>query len=426
MKDTNIDTDPEPPYAAHIGIDWADKRHAIALQVAGNGKIEESWLDSDPESVHAWARSLGERFGGAKIAIGVELSKGALIEELRGYGSIDIYPLNPATTCRYRGAFTPSGAKDDMPDARLHLELVRQHRDKLRLMRPKAGADRRVELLNSGRRKLVEMRTDLCNTLRSTLKGYYPLALEVGGELGTPISCKFLLKWPAFGELKRARRSTLRAFYYANGSRRADTIDGRLEKIAAAEPVSEDPDLIGPMAAFATALARQIQTLAAEIGKLERQLKAAYAAHPDHEIWSSFPGAGPFLAPRLAAAWGSDREAYGTAGDMQLYSGIAPVTERSGNSTWVHRRYSRPHFIHQTFWEYAKQSCLHCGWAQLYVDAQIARGKKHSTAVRSLAFKWIRIMAACWKQGEPYDDAQYLRALQRKNSPLAANLPAAA
>ncbi len=105
MKDTNIDTDPEPPYAAHIGIDWADKRHAIALQVAGNGKIEESWLDSDPESVSP-PSSLGERFGGAKIAIGVELSKGALIEELRGYGSIDIYPLNPATTCRYRGAFT--------------------------------------------------------------------------------------------------------------------------------------------------------------------------------------------------------------------------------------------------------------------------------------------------------------------------------
>ena len=92
----------------------------------------------------------------------------------------------------------------------------------------------------------------------------------------------------------------------------------------------------------------------------------------------------------------------------------------------MHSSYSRPHFIHQTFWEYAKQSCLHCGWAQLYVDAQIARGKKHSTAVRSLAFKWIRIMAACWKQGEPYDDAQYVRALQKKNSPLAANLPAAA
>lgn len=136
------------------------------------------------------------------------------------------------------------------------------------------------------------------------------------------------------------------------------------------------------MAAFASALAHQIQTLATEIGKLDKQLQAAYEA-----------------------------------GDMQLYS---------GNSTWVHRRYSRPHFIHQTFWECAKQSYMHCQWAKHYVDAQIAKGKKHSTAVRSLAFKWIRIMFACWKRGTPYDDAKYLQALRQKNSPLAANLPVAA
>ena len=363
MTNPNIETPLETVYAAYIGIDWADKRHAIALQ---------------------------------------------------------------ATTCRYRGAFTPSGAKDDMPDAKLHLELIRRHRDKLRLMRPKSGADRRVEILTSSRRKLVDMRTDLCNTLRSTLKSYYPLALEVGGELGTLLNCKFLLKWSSLNELKRARRNTVRAFYHASGSRRPDTIEGRLDKIATAESVSDAPDLIEPMAAFASALARQIQTLATEIKKLEEQLQAAYAAHPDHKIWSSFPGAGATLAPRLTAAWGSDREAYETDSDMQLYSGIAPVTERSGNSTWVHRRYSRPRFIHQTFWEYAKQSCLHCEWAKHYVDAQIAKGKKHSTAVRSLAFKWLRIMFACWKQSTPYDDAKYLQALRKKNSPLAANFSVAA
>ena len=107
-----------------------------------------------------------------------------------------------------------------------------------------------------------------------------------------------------------------------------------MDKIAAAEPVSEDPDLIEPMAAFASALAHQIQTLATKIGKLDKQLQSAYAASPDHKLWNSFPGAGATLAPRLAAAWGSDRET-SEVGDMQIYSGIAPVTERSGNSIWV-------------------------------------------------------------------------------------------
>ena len=32
MAETNIETNLEAVYAAHIGIDWADKRHAIALR----------------------------------------------------------------------------------------------------------------------------------------------------------------------------------------------------------------------------------------------------------------------------------------------------------------------------------------------------------------------------------------------------------
>ena len=76
---------------------------------------------------------------------------------------------------------------------------------------------------------------------------------------------------------------------------------------------------------------------------------------------------------------------------IQQYSGIAPVTEKSGkNQHWVHRRYSRPHFVHQSFFEYASQSALHCPWAKLFLKEQVARGKSHSSAVRALAFKWSR------------------------------------
>ena len=108
---------------------------------------------------------------------------------------------------------------------------------------------------------------------------------------------------------------------------------------------------------------------------------------------------------------------------IQQYSGIAPVTEKSGkNQHWVHRRYSRPHFVHQSFFEYAGQSALHCPWAKLFLKEKIARGKSHSSAVRSLAFKWQRIMFVCWRDRAPYDEATYLAALTRRGSPLAAKL----
>ncbi len=52
--------------------------------------------------------------------------------------------------------------------------------------------------------------------------------------------------------------------------------------------------------------------------------------------------------------------------------------------------WGRPHFVHQSFFEYASQSVLHCAWAKLFLQKQIAKGKKHPTAVRALAFKWPR------------------------------------
>jgi len=39
--------------------------------------------------------------------------------------------------------------------------------------------------------------------------------------------------------------------------------------------------------------------------------------------------------------------------------------------------------------------------------------------VRALAFKWIRILFACWKNRVPYDPDRYLKALQSRGSEYA-------
>jgi hypothetical protein len=52
----------------------------------------------------------------------------------------------------------------------------------------------------------------------------------------------------------------------------------------------------------------------------------------------------------------------------------------------------------------------------------MAKGKKHATAVRALAFKWQRIMFVCWRDRLPYDETTYLNSLKRRASPLAHKL----
>ena len=144
--------------------------------------------------------------------------------------------------------------------------------------------------------------------------------------------------------------------------------------------------------------------------------------HPDYALMNSFPGAGSALAPRLIAAMGSQRERYQTAQEIQCYSGIAPVVASSGQQRWVHWRWACPKFLRQTFHEWALHSIPYCPWAREYYEQQRAKGKRHNTVIRALAFKWIRILFRCWKERTPYTEAIYQRALdaRRPKTQLAA------
>jgi hypothetical protein len=78
------------------------------------------------------------------------------------------------------------------------------------------------------------------------------------------------------------------------------------------------------------------------------------------------PGAGDALVPRLIVAFGTQRDRYQSAYEMQCYSGIAPVMEASGNSQWVHFRFICPKFLRQTFHEFAGCSIQQSEWARAY------------------------------------------------------------
>ena len=148
--------------------------------------------------------------------------------------------------------------------------------------------------------------------------------------------------------------------------------------------------------------------------------------HSDSELFKSLPGAGNVFAPRLLVAFGSDRERYACAEDVIKYAGIAPVTQRSGQSTWVHWRYSCSKFLRQSFVEWTGESIKFSFWAHAFYQMQRDKGKSHHAAIRSLAFKWIRIIFRCWKNKTPYNESTYLMALKKRGSSLLTKmLPAA-
>src|SRR5712672_2156822 len=118
-------------FVAWIGLDWGQDTHAFAL-TERSGQIQEGTLTHSAEALHDWLQQLARRFASRPVALAIEASRGPVVAALLAYPWLTVYPINPLTSARYRQAFTPSGAKDDQPDARVLLELVRDHAAKLR------------------------------------------------------------------------------------------------------------------------------------------------------------------------------------------------------------------------------------------------------------------------------------------------------
>src|SRR5712691_9467199 len=203
----------EPRFAAFVGIDWADQKHVWCLQAAGSEKRESGELEHTPEVVEAWVGQLCQRFNNHPIAVAVEQSRGALVFMLAKYEPLHLFPVPSTMAANMREALYPSGAKDDPRDADLLVDLLLQHRDKLRRLSPDSEATRRVQNLVEERRHLVEEKTAQSNRLTNHLKIYFPQMLEWFDRLDTELVCALLEQWPTLEELQKVPPARLRTFF---------------------------------------------------------------------------------------------------------------------------------------------------------------------------------------------------------------------
>lgn len=401
-------------WAAFAAIDWGSKQHAWSLLPASGGSMETGILPHTAEAVEVWAMNLHQRFAAHPIALAVEQKRGPLVYMLGKYNHLVLHPVPAAMSASYRRAFIPSGAKSDPGDARLLLDLLLHHRERLRPLSADTAATRLLQFLVESRRQLVQQKVDALLRLIDCVQQYFPQLRTWFGRLDTPLVGDLLERWPVLSQLQRAHPGTLHRFFVAHQCRKEELIQQRIQLIYAAIPAVTDEVVIEACSHKALALTRLIGVLSAEIASLTKRILEVAAGHPDAPLFASFPGAGPITVARLIAAFGSVRQAYRAALDLQSFSGIAPAKIASGNTTVIHMRHACPKFLRQTFHEFAGQSIPRCSWAKLFYQTHLGGDKsRHHEVVRALAFKWMRILYHCWKHNEPYDERKFLEAQAR-------------
>lgn len=418
MSDSLPTVTTEREWAAFAAIDWADQKHFWRLVPAGSQHAEQGELENTPEAVEVWATTLQQRFGGRPIAVCLEQSRGPLVYMLTKYAHLVLFPVHPTTAARYRETFCTSGAKDDPSDTASLLDLLLRHPERLTPLQPDTTETRLLQFLVERRRQIVDEKTRQKNRLTDCLKLYFPQLLHWFDDVSGPLVGALLERWPGLEQLQRSHPGTLRKFFHQQNCRGEELIEERISAIYQAIPATRDAAVLEAGAITARGLVALLTTLRGNIAELDRRIAQLVAAHPDAPLFDSLPGAGPALVPRLIVAFGTRRERYDNAYQMQCYSGIAPVKAASGNTQRVHIRRACPKFLRQTFHEFASHSIGQSEWARDYYQFQRDNHKSHQAAVRALAYKWIRIIFRCWKAGKPYDEQVYLQSLRRRRSLL--------
>lgn len=406
-------------YVAYIGIDWADRKHDIAHYDCATGTWEDSIIQSRPQSILDWVTQLRSRYGAGQIAVGLEQKRGPLLYALCQYDNLVLFPINPRTVANYRKAFQPSRAKSDPVDARILVELMQKHGDKLETWQAGCPKHRALRQWVESRRMLVGEKVRLTNRITASLKTYFPQVLDWFEDKDTVVFCDFLEQ---FGDIKAAQAATadaLTQFFQHHRVVRRTAIHRRIQQIQMAGlPLTEDEAIVLPAKALTLGLIALLKVVLSQLATFNQQIAELFESLPDAKLFQALPGAGPHLAPRLLVAFGEDRRRFTSAQAFMSYVGVAPVKEESGKKRWVHWRWSCPIFLRQTFVEWVDQARRHSPWSQAFYQQQKQAGKSHPKAIRALAYKWGRILFRCWQDGVPYNEETYLAALRRKKSPL--------
>ena len=86
-------------FAAHVGLDWADKKHDICVQFKNGNHIFHVIVHT-PEALDIWLNELHQRVKG-RIAIAVELKKGPVVYALPKYPFVTVFPVHALSLSRY-------------------------------------------------------------------------------------------------------------------------------------------------------------------------------------------------------------------------------------------------------------------------------------------------------------------------------------
>jgi len=388
-----------------VGDDWAEAHHDVYLCDETGTKLAARRI---PEGIGG-VGVLHELIAGhaddpGEVVIGIETDRGLWVQALVAVGYV-VYAINPKSASRYRDRHTVSGAKSDPGDAKMLAELVRTDRHNHRQVAGDTAAVEGVKVLARAHQTLIWERNRATNRLRSSLREYFPTALETFDDLAHLDTLAVLAKAPTPTQAARLTPANVRTVLRRAGRQR--NIDTRAETIAAglrAETLQAPAQLEAAHGVTTRATVAIIAELNTQIDELAQELADHFEQHPDSDIYLSLPGIGVILGARMLGEFGDDPNRYADTKSRKNYAGTSPITRASGKRSVALARFVRNRRLADAIDQHAFCSLGPSPGARLFYDQRRACGDSHHQALRALSNRWIGILHGCLQHHTHYDE----------------------
>ena len=378
-------------------MDWATDAHAIAVVDQAGVVADEFEVDHSASGLEELCQRLVTHHV-ARVAI--ERPDGPVVEALLGAAfAVVVVPSRSVKALRER--YGLAGNKSDRRDAYVLADSLRTDGHRWRSLQPDAPVTVVLRSTVRARKDLVETRVALANQLRAHLRVVFPGAVGVFADIDSPISLRFLQRFPSATKAAWLSEKRFAAWLKANG------YSGRKNSVELYRRLSEAPAGLsdeGTTGAVTLALVEVLRIVRAQINELTARIAEQLDTHPDGKIFTSLPRAGVVRAATLLAEIGDCRARFPDPESMAGLAGVAPSTRRSGRLRIVEFRWSSDKKLREALCDFAGDSWQGNAWAEQRYR-ELRKTKSHPHATRILARSWVQTIWRCWQDQVPYDPA---------------------
>lgn len=386
----------------YAGVDWATDGHAVCV-VDEHGAVV---VEFDVEHTGNGLAEMCRRIQGADARrVAIERPDGPVIDALLEAG-LEAVVVSSRSVKALRERYGTSGNKSDRSDAYVLADCLRTDGHRWRSLEPDSPATVTLRGHVRARKDLVETRVAVANQLRAHLRIMFPGAVGLFRDIDSPISLRFLERFPSATSASWLSEKRLGTWLRTNGySGRKDPGELHARLIAAPAGITgQDGDARG---AITLAYVNVLKTLRAQIDALTTRLDQLLDAHPDAHIFRSLPRCATVRAATLLAEIGDCRARFPDPESLCCLAGVAPSTRASGRHRVVTFRWASDTKLRDAICDFAGDSWRGNEWAAHRYRELRSAGKTHPHAERILARSWTHIIWRCWQDNTAYDPTRH-------------------